>query len=212
MRESNKIRGGEKRSRREKGRGEDDFDASLSRQPCGVITRLAEHGGGSFGAFGSSSPSSPPLSPLFPSLQFLSSAFLSLSFSFFLSASSPSLHLSSIFLPTFLRYSSIEFPLSSFQLDCQYDANESEEKFVYIFSGVRTKRSSRYPRSHRFERCMLIYQESLFFFFFFFSFFLLSSCFVSFVSFLFFFFFFFCCYCCCCYLTFFLFVERWTEE
>lgn len=131
-REQQNSRGRETARRRE--RGEDDFDASLSRQPCGVITRLAEHGGGSSGAFGSSSPLSSPRSfPLFN--------FSSLPFSLFLSLS-PFRHppsffdLSSIFLPTFPRHCPIEFPLPSFRLDREYDAHprtNQERIRLYIF-------------------------------------------------------------------------------
>lgn len=91
-REQQNSRGRETVEAREGERGEDDFDASPSRQPCGVITRLAEHGGGSSGAFGSSSPLSSPRSfPLFN--------FSSLPFSLFLSlsVSSPSIFLRSFF-------------------------------------------------------------------------------------------------------------------
>lgn len=120
-REQQNSRGRETVEARERERGEDDFDASPSRQPCGVITRLAEHGGGSSGAFGSSSPLSSPRSfPLFN--------FSSLPFSLFLSLSVSS---PSIFLRSFFDLSSnfsstrvsIEFPLPSFRLDREYDAH-----------------------------------------------------------------------------------------
>lgn len=114
-------RGEEKRSRREKGRGEDDFDASPSRQPCGVITRLAEHGGGS----------SRPLGPLLllPPRSFPLFNFSSLPFSLRFVTLDPS--------STFLRHSSIEFSLSSFQLDHdEYDAYIRErirrDSFIYF--------------------------------------------------------------------------------
>lgn len=130
-REQQNSRGRETVEAREGERGEDDFDASPSRQPCGVITRLAEHGGGSSGAFGSSSPLSSPRSfPLFN--------FSSLPFSLFLSLS-PFRHppsffdLSSNFSSTRV---SIEFPLPSFRLDREYDAHprtNQERIRLYIF-------------------------------------------------------------------------------
>ena len=48
-REQRNREGENGRERREKRRGEDDFDASPSRQPYSVITRLAERRGGSNG-------------------------------------------------------------------------------------------------------------------------------------------------------------------
>ena len=96
-----------------------------------------------------------PLGPLLlflpPALSLSSISPLCLSLSFSLSPfrHPPSFFdLSSIFLPTFPRHefrSSSRFPLFDWIANTMHTRERIRREFVYVFSGVRTKRSSRYP-------------------------------------------------------------------
>lgn len=144
----------------EKRRGKDDFDASPSRQPCGVITWLGEHGGGSTGG-----PSA-LFSPLLSSPCSLSHTFL---VCFVRLARS---HLFNFFHRS--RYIR--------NLPRCFHANERSRIAVALASNTRRRRRGRVRSFVNFlERgqrgtiptespisawCMLIYQESLLLFFF----------------------------------------------
>lgn len=96
-----------------------------------------------------------PLGPLLlflpPALSLSSISPLCLSLSFSLSLRFVTLHLSSIFLRSFFQLfldtvrSSFRFPLFDWIANTMHTRERIRREFVYVFSGVRTKRSSRYP-------------------------------------------------------------------